>query len=83
MSKMKKFKVYVSEEYTLWANTEYIIKAKSEEQIEEAMAKGCLEKTYKPISITSDLDNYEGLNLSSNGYEMLDAIEEIEEEAVA
>ena len=83
MSKMKKFKVYVKEEYTLWANTEYIVKAKSEEKIEEAMAKGCLEKTYKPISITSDLDNYEGLNLSSNGYEMLDAIEEIEEEVVA
>ena len=80
---MKKFKVYVKEEYTLWANTEYIVKAKSEEQIEEAMEKGFLERTFKPISVTSDLDNYENLNLSSNGYEVLSGIEEIEEEAVA
>ena len=77
---MKKFKVYVQQEYTLWANTEYIVIAKSEEQIEEAMEKGFLERTFKPISVTSDLDNYEGLNLSSNGYEVLNGIEEIEKE---
>ena len=77
---MKKFKVYVQQEYTLWANTEYIVRAKSKEKIEEAMLKGCLERTYKPISVTSDLDNYKGLNLSGNGYEMLNDIEEIDEE---
>ena len=80
---MNKFRVYVQQEYTLWANTEYIVRAKSKEKIEEAMEKGFLERTFKPISVTSDLDSYENLNLSSNGYEVLSGIEEIKEEAIA
>ena len=78
---MNKYRVLVSEEYTLWATTEHIVEAESEEDIEEAIKSGGIEYKYSPLATTREIDKLSNdLNLSGNGYEELIEIEEIEEE---
>jgi hypothetical protein len=78
---MGKYRVLVEEEYTLWATCEYIVEAESEEDIEKAIESGGIEYKYSPLAVTREIDKLSNdLNLSSNDYETLIEIEEIEEE---
>ena len=78
---MGKYRVLVEQEYTLWATTEYIVKAESEEDIEKAIESGGIEYKYSPLATTREIDKLSNdLNLSSNDYETLIEIEEIENE---
>lgn len=77
---MNKYKVLVGQEYTLWATSEYIVEAESEEDVEKAIESGGVEFKYIPLAVTREIDKYEDLNLSSNDYETLIEIEEIEDE---
>jgi len=77
---MNKYRVRVEQEYTLWATSEYIVEAESEEDIEKAIESGGVEFKYTPLAVTREIDKYEDLNLSSNDYETLIEIEEIEDE---
>ena len=78
---MKQYRVLVSQEYTLWATAEYIVEAESEEDIEKAIESGGIEYKYSPLAVTREIDKLSNdLNLSSNRYETLIEIEEIEHE---
>jgi hypothetical protein len=78
---MNKYRVLVEQEYTLRATSEYIVEAKSEEDIEKAIESGGIELKYTPISVTHETASYrDNLNLSANGYETLIEIEELEDE---
>ena len=78
---MKQYRVLVSQEYTLWATAEFIVDAESEEDIEKAIESGGIEYKYSPLAVTREIDKLSNdLNLSSNRYETLIEIEEIENE---
>lgn len=77
---MNKYRVLVEQEYTLWATSEYIVEAESEEDIEKAIESGGIEFKYIPLAVTREIDKYGDLNLSSNDYETLIEIEEIKDE---
>jgi hypothetical protein len=77
---MNKYRVLVEQEYTLWATSEYIVEAESEEDVEKAIESGGIEFKYTPLAVTREIDKYEELNLSCNDYETLIEIEEIEKE---